>query len=53
MVPAQSGAKYPAGTGVGMAMLGPCFECGMPGHYRKYCPNLKGVSGKGTGCVNK
>ena len=53
MVPTQPGAKYPAGTGVGMAALGPCFECGMPGHYRKYCPNLKGLSGKGTGAMNK
>ena len=53
MVPTQPGAMYPAGTGVGMAALGPCFECGMPGHYRKYCPNLKGLSGKGTGAMNK
>ena len=54
MIPAQPGAKYPAGTEIGMAALGPCFECGMPGNYRKYCPNLKGLSGvKGTGAVNK
>ncbi len=53
MVPTQPGAKYPAGTGVGMATIGPCFECGMMGHYRKFCPNVKVLSGKGTGAMNK
>lgn len=52
MIPVQhSAAKYPAGTGVSMANTGPCFECGMVGHFRKYCPRL--LSGRGTGAMNK
>ena len=50
MVPAQHSAiKYPARTGVSMANTGPCFECGMVGHFRKYCPRV--LSGKGTGAL--
>ena len=29
-------------AGVNPSAIGPCFECGMPGHYRKYCPKLVG-----------
>ena len=31
--------------------FGPCFECGMPGHLRKYCPKL--LAGKVGGAVGK
>ena len=31
-----------AQVGVSPSTIGPCFECGMPGHYRKYCPKLVG-----------
>ena len=52
MVPTQHSAiKYPTGTGVSMANTGPCFECGMVGHFRKYCPRV--LSGKGAGAMNK
>ena len=31
--------------------FGPCFECGMPGHVRKYCPKLS--AGKFGSAANK
>ena len=31
-----------AQAGVNPSAIGPCFERGMPGHYRKYCPKLVG-----------
>ncbi len=39
-VPQQSFSKNPAQVGVSPLTFGPCFECGMPGHYRRYYPKL-------------
>jgi hypothetical protein len=43
-------------VGVSPPTIGPCFECGMPGHYRKYCPKLiskvpGAVSKYNLGCI--
>ena len=36
----QSFSKNQPQVGVSPLTFGPCFECGMPGHYRSYCPKL-------------
>ena len=41
--------QYPGGSSV--AGFGPCFECGMVGHLRKYCPKL--MLTKPTGATSK
>ena len=37
---AQPAYKYQSSGGPSVSGLGPCFECGMVGHLRKYCPKL-------------
>ena len=36
----QNLSKNQALFGVGPSTVGLCFECGMPGHYRRFCPKL-------------
>ena len=38
-------------VGWNTAVFGPCFECGMPGHVRKYCPKF--MSGRLDGTTNR
>ena len=37
---AGAAAHFSKSGGLVTTGFGPCFECGMPGHLRKYCPKL-------------
>ena len=43
--------QYPGPGGSSVAGFGSCFECGMVGHLRKYCPKL--MLTKPTSASNK
>ena len=42
-VPTAAQFTQPKPGGLTTTSFGPCFECGMPGHLRKYCPKLSAV----------
>ena len=46
----QNFSRNQSQVGVSPSTFGPCFECGMPGHYRRYCPKLMN---KPPGAVSK
>ena len=56
-VVAGGGYQVPAAAQLGQAKpggltftgLGPCFECGVPGHLRKYCPKV--LAGRASGAT--
>ena len=50
LAPAAQPASSRTG-GISTSSFGPCFECGMPGHVRKYCPKL--MPGRLGGVTNK
>ena len=52
-VPAAAQFSQMKPGGLSNTGFGPCFECGMPGHLRKYCPKLLAGRVSGAAGINK